>query len=141
MSWVTWDPKSTISKRSAMRRYTECRPALQPSPHVDGGVWTKGVDRARLVSAFAGRPRHERFTSGELNRAPASAVPLDATNDGAGHARSVDSAVHPQQLGGWAGCPPQARPRRGPTPEASGHPRGLGPARPPAATPRLTSRP
>src|SRR5215813_6342805 len=102
MSWVTWDPKSTISKRSAMRRYTECRPGLQPSPHVDGGLWTKGVDGARLVSALAGRPRHERFTSGELNQAPASAVPHDATNRGARHACSVASAIHPQQLGGRA---------------------------------------
>src|SRR4030081_2895298 len=30
ISWVTWDPKSTISKRSAMRRYKRRGPSHQP---------------------------------------------------------------------------------------------------------------
>src|SRR5580693_8018449 len=29
MSWVTWEPKSTISRRSDMRRYKESRPRVQ----------------------------------------------------------------------------------------------------------------
>src|SRR5580704_1855299 len=29
MSWVTWEPKSTISRRSDMRRYKEGRPRVQ----------------------------------------------------------------------------------------------------------------
>src|SRR5216683_3458102 len=34
MSWVTWEPKSTISRRSDMRRYKESGPRVQP-----GLVW------------------------------------------------------------------------------------------------------
>src|SRR5260370_40076298 len=30
MSWVTWEPKSTISRRSDMRRYKESGPRVQP---------------------------------------------------------------------------------------------------------------
>src|SRR5258707_15749730 len=51
ISWVTWEPKSTISRRSDMRRYKESGPPVQPEL-----VWmVAGWERASYSSPPWGR--------------------------------------------------------------------------------------
>src|SRR6266851_7930052 len=67
ISWVTWEQKSTISRRSDMRRYKESGPPVQPL-----FVWINGAAQAAARSdqpAFNQRAAASAVSSGRVLKA------------------------------------------------------------------------
>src|ERR1700731_2527809 len=61
MSWVTWEPKSTISRRSDLRRNKEGGPPVQR-----GFVWIIAGSAPLQWRIFVDHTAHERHWSGAL---------------------------------------------------------------------------